>query len=140
MNQPGTHSLSARGRIAGLVLGSLLALSAVTAAAQNDCDKPQAPLVPVDGATASAVQMQQAQQTLRGYMANGEAYQACLKGSNLAARRLEELHDELLNDMERLAALYNREVRRYRRRSDVARSEVSAIGPAPVAMQDGKNL
>lgn len=121
MNGPRTCLPGVRGHATRWVLGGLLVLGATLVGAAEPCGKPEAlPGAVVDGATATAEQMGQGLDLLNEYLASGKAFQACLDKHQGTDRSHDFRWDEMQNDMERTAALYNREVRCYKQRSDLA--------------------
>lgn len=102
--------LSAGKWTTGLVLACGLSMSAVA------CDAPATAVEVPDGRTATEEQMAIAQQAVQAYVQEAEAYIACLEGSGMAAVQVRRLRDQTIDEMERHAAQFNRQLRHFRNR------------------------
>ena len=96
--------------VAGLAL--MWGLSAAAVA----CDPPATKVDVPDGRSATEEQMGMAQQAVQAYVAEAETYIACLEGSGMAAVQVRRLRDQTIDEMERHAAQFNRQLRHYRNR------------------------
>lgn len=92
----------------GLVLAWGLSTAAVA------CDAPATTVEVPDGRTATEEQMAIAQQAVQAYVGEAEAYIACLEGSGMAAAQVRRLRDQSIDEMERHAAQFNRQLRHFR--------------------------
>lgn len=107
---------------AALVLaGALLAPGLVVGAG---CEYPQAPAVP-NGEIADEAQMREAQKSVRAYLADAEAYLACLEAMEndpeqpLPERQAEinvARHNAAVDEMHRVTDAYNIAVRTFKAR------------------------
>lgn len=116
-----------------LFMGAMLGPWPIAVAADS-CVKPKCPSGEglVNGDTATVDQITKVRQTFTTYMADAKNYQSCLVASGLAERFLSAKHDEIQNEMEHAAAVFNRELRRFKQRRDVA---VGAETPAAVDLR-----
>lgn len=92
-----------------------------SAAFAVDCTQPEAPSVPA-GEQASQQEMLQAQQKVKGYVAEGQQYIACLKAEEQALgedapkeERLEivGLYNDMVDDMKATSNAFNASVQAY---------------------------
>jgi hypothetical protein len=121
----GTGIQRVRGR-SGRLVGSLLVAAGLglgSLAAQAACNYPAEVPVP-DGKTATEAEMNAAGQAVKQYMAEMEAYLACLDAEHAAlppeqqtpeAKSLTvKRHNAAVDSMESLAARFNEQVRAYK--------------------------
>jgi hypothetical protein len=94
-----------------------------SAAASANCDFPGSVEVP-DGGTASEAELVASQAAIKQYMASAEEYIACLDAEAEAigpeitedqVRIRDMRHDSAVDEMEKLAAEFNAQVRAYKR-------------------------
>jgi hypothetical protein len=91
-----------------------------------ECSRPDAPTLP-DGEVSDLATMVEGQKAVKAYVAGTEAYLECLSEENeksseeLAeeeiARRV-EMHNAAVDDMEKVAAQFNEEIREYKAQSE----------------------
>ena len=93
-----------------------LALIWGLASSAGACDTPTVTVDIPDGRTATEEQMAMAQQAVQAYVGEAEAYIACLEGSDMAAVQVRRLRDQTIDEMERHAAQFNRQLRHFRNR------------------------
>ena len=105
----GSPTASKIGHIPTLLLAALILTGANQAMA---CNKPAFSGTIPDGNSASEEDMANIQQTIRQFVSDSEAYIACIDGDRSAQR----LRNETIDDMEKVAAAFNRELRKFRRR------------------------
>ncbi|MFA5494442.1 MAG: hypothetical protein WC247_06665 [Porticoccaceae bacterium] len=94
---------------AGL-LATLIFAGASHAAA---CDRPAFTSAIPDGRSASEEQMASAQQEISAFVKASEAYIQCIEGTSNAAK----MRNDAIDDMEKVAAAFNRQLRTYRKHS-----------------------
>ncbi len=94
-----------------------------SAGANANCTFPSSLEIP-DGSTASEAELVASQTAIKQYMASAEEYIACLDGEAEAigpeitedqVRIRDMRHDAAVDEMEKLAAAFNAEVRAYKR-------------------------
>lgn len=78
------------------------------------CNAPTTAVNIPDGRGATEEQMAIAQQAVQGYVAEAEAYLVCLEGSDMTAAQTKRLRNQTIDEMERHAALFNRQLRQFR--------------------------
>lgn len=103
-------------RKASLQWATGLALICGLTSAAIACDAPTATVDIPDGRSAAEEQMAIAQQAVQAYVGEAEAYLACLEGSGMAAAQVRRLRDQTIDEMERHAAQFNRQLRHFRNR------------------------
>lgn len=95
--------------LAGLAL--IWAVSPVALA----CDAPTTSVNIPDGRSASEEQMGMAQQAVQSYVVEADAYIACLEKSDMASAQVSRLRNQTIDEMERHAAQFNRQLRQFRK-------------------------
>jgi flagellar biosynthesis/type III secretory pathway protein FliH len=99
---------------AGLVLSA-------SAASAVDCTAPEAPQV-IDGKNASEQEMLEAQQAVKGFVAEGRQYIGCLKAEEQAlgddaaeeaSKELVDLYNAMVDEMKSTSEEFNNAVRTY---------------------------
>ncbi len=95
--------------LAGLAL--IWALAPVAFA----CDAPTTRVEVPDGRNASEAQMAEAQQAVQAYVTEAEAYIQCLESSGMPSAQVSRLRNQTIDEMERHAAQFNRQLRQFRR-------------------------
>lgn len=95
-----------------LVFSFFAAAVALSASQAMACDKPQLNLDMPDGKTASEQEMVDAQVQINDFVKAGESYIACVEGSPNASRE----RNATIDEMEKAAALFNRQLRYFKRR------------------------
>ncbi|MEE4191037.1 MAG: hypothetical protein V2I66_05635 [Halieaceae bacterium] len=97
-----------------------------TQVAMAECSRPAAPQLP-DGSSSDLEAMVEGQKAVKAYVAETEAYLDCLNEESAAAADEEtpeqqlariELHNEVVDDMEAVAAAFNEEIREYKAKSE----------------------
>jgi hypothetical protein len=87
-----------------------------------ECSRPAPPALP-DGATSDLETMVEGQQAVKTYVADTESYLSCITAESEAAAETEtpeqqlarvEHHNEVVDEMETLAARFNEEIRKYK--------------------------
>ncbi|MFA5677479.1 MAG: hypothetical protein WC953_03595 [Pseudomonas sp.] len=97
-----------------ILAGAALAAALIAAPAlASSCDKPAFSATIPDGSSASQEEMTATHNKINQFVSASEAYISCL-GS---ARSTERMRNEMIDEMERVAAVFNRELRKYRRSS-----------------------
>ena len=90
-----------------------------------ECSKPTAPTLP-DGSTSDLETMVEGQKAVKAYVAETEAYLACLTEEGEAAAETEtteqqlarvEMHNKAVDEMEAIAGEFNEEIREYKSKS-----------------------
>ena len=90
-----------------------------------ECSRPDAPDLP-DGKVSDLATMVEGQKAVKAYVAGTEAYLECLSGENeksseeLAEEEIAErvvMHNAAVDDMEKVAAQFNEEIREYKEQS-----------------------
>lgn len=110
---PHSHSRLRAGRCAWVPL--VLCLSAQGAMA---CDAPVFNADIPNGKTASEAEMGQAQAAVKEYVSAGEAYIACLENQGMGGSSTYiNQRNATIDEMEKVAALFNRQLRHYRKNS-----------------------
>ena len=102
-----------------------LVLFLASCSALAECNKPEVPLLP-DGNTADLQAMIDGQKAVKTYVAGTEAYLECLNveeqetdaeaDSELVLQRIDE-HNAAVDEMEKVAADFNEEIREYKAKS-----------------------
>lgn len=92
------------------LLAALLFAGASHAAA---CDRPAFTGAIPDGRNANEEQMASAQQEISAFVKASEAYIQCIEGDSNAQR----MRNDTIDDMEKVAAAFNRQLRAYRKHS-----------------------
>lgn len=105
-------TIQAKATARHLARGLFAAILATGTGQALACDKPQLDLAMPDGKTASEAEMIEAQQRVNAFVKAGESYIACVEGSANAARE----RNATIDDMEKAAALFNRQLRYFKRR------------------------
>jgi len=104
----------ARSKTSSLLIGAALtALIAVQPALASGCDKPSFSASIPDGSRATEEEMAATHSKINQFVSASEAYINCLGN----ARSTERMRNEMIDEMERIAAVFNRELRKYRRAS-----------------------
>lgn len=104
--------ISSRKLAAALILGCLSATSYAQA-----CEEPAFDQSMPDGKTASEADMTAAQQAVKDFVAQGEAYIACLEDDgSLTSTARDRRRGSTIDEMQVVAANFNRELRHYRKR------------------------
>lgn len=107
---------------AGLLLGS----AAAAQAAEIECERPEAPVVP-DGTMATEAQIADAGVAVRAYITSAQGYLACLErkeagyGEDIEDAEqalIDMIYNATVEAMESAAADYNEAVRAFRARED----------------------
>lgn len=119
-------------------LAVVLGLAGFAAAAQAECVYPEQSVKMPDGTTATQEEMIAAQKAVKAYMADMEAYLACLKEEHAAAAAaaaaeageadkeaaakreamFTKRHDAAVDQMHLMGARFNEQVRAYKGQSD----------------------
>lgn len=80
------------------------------------CERPDFNHNIPDGKSASESEMAQAQQAVKSYVSAGQDYIGCLESEgNINSASLGKLRNSVIDDMERVAAKFNRQLRYYRK-------------------------
>lgn len=79
------------------------------------CDAPTTVVDIPDGRNATEEQMALAQQAVQAFVGEAETYIACLEGSGMASAQVSRLRNQTIDEMERHAAQFNRQLRQFRR-------------------------
>lgn len=81
------------------------------------CEEPSYSFQLPDGKSASEEEMAAAQQSVKDFVARGEAYIACLDGdSSLTSAAKDRRRGTTIDQMQAVAANFNRELRSFRKR------------------------
>lgn len=81
------------------------------------CEEPSFSNSMPDGKTANEAEMTAAQQAVKDFVAQGEAYIACLEDdSSLTSAAKDRRRGTTIDQMQAIAANFNRELRHYRKR------------------------
>lgn len=115
-------------------LAVVLGLAGFAAAAQAECVYPEQNVEMPDGTTATQQEMVDAQKAVKAYIADMEAYLACLKEEHVAAAAeagdvdegvaakrdamFTKRHDAAVDQMHLIGARFNEQVRAYKGQSD----------------------
>jgi hypothetical protein len=115
-------------------LAAVLGLSGLAVAAQAECVYPDQEVRMPDGTTATQADMIDTQKAVKAYMADMEAYLACLKEEHAAAMAemgeedaeaaakreamFTKRHDAAVDQMHLLGARFNEQVRAYKGQSE----------------------
>jgi len=115
-------------------LAVVLGLAGFAVAAQAECVYPQQDVDMPDGTTATQEEMVAAQKAVKAYMADMEAYLACLKEEHAAAAAeagdedeeaaakreamFTKRHDAAVDQMHLVGARFNEQVRAYKEQGD----------------------
>lgn len=91
-----------------------LCLWATTPAAMAACETPSLTITIPDGKSASAEEMNRAQAAVSAYVAAGEAYIECVD-SEQGRNQAERVRNAMLDDMEKIAGAFNRQLRVFRK-------------------------
>lgn len=75
------------------------------------CDRPTFSDAIPDGSKATEQEMANIQQAIRQFVSDSEAYIECIDGT-----RNPRVRNEVIDEMEKVAAAFNRELRKFRRR------------------------
>jgi hypothetical protein len=103
-----------RAPLAALVLTTLVLV--VTSPAVIACDQPSFSFEIPDGKSADEAAMVAAQQAVKSYVAAGESFISCLEqDSSVNSGHLARLRNSTIDDMEQIAAKFNRQLRQYRK-------------------------
>ena len=105
-------TVNRKARVPAWLFAAGLCISAP--AAMANCEKPEFNANIPDGKNASQQQMDEVYSLVSGFVKEGESYIECVETSegSVQARRI---RDSMLDDMERVAAQFNRQLRSFRR-------------------------
>lgn len=99
---------------AALTLATLILCT--TSPALAACNEPAFGHQIPDGKSADEATMAAAQQAVKSYVAEGESYISCLEqDSGVSANNLARLRNSTIDQMEQVAAKFNRQLRQYRK-------------------------
>lgn len=112
--KPPRGAVPRRAPLAALVLAMLVLV--VTSPAVIACDQPSFSHQIPDGKSADEATMVAAQQAVKSYVAAGESFISCLEqDSSVNSGHLARLRNSTIDDMEQVAAKFNRQLRQYRK-------------------------
>ncbi|QIB64346.1 hypothetical protein [Kineobactrum salinum] len=111
------NPLTAAPRRAPLITLALAALALVAASpAVVACDQPAFSYQIPDGKSADEAAMAAAQQAVKSYVEAGESFISCLEqDGSVNSGNLARLRNSTIDDMEQIAAKFNRQLRQYRK-------------------------
>lgn len=100
-------------RVSAMVLVFLFAGTSALA-----CEQPAFDYSIPDGKSASETEMSKAQQAVKSYVSAGEDYLTCMEtDGGINSISLKKLRNSVIDDMEQVAAQFNRQLRYYRKRN-----------------------
>lgn len=100
--------------IKSLAVGVLLSCGSALTFAADACQAPTLTVTIPSGTSASAEQMTAAQAAIAEFVKAGEAYIGCV-ASNETSVNAQRKRDEMLDQMEKVAANFNRELRQFKK-------------------------